>query len=94
MILPCTVDATVLLLGFIEELMEVSGDEVSDSNRLEHDLRGAVDAICRHHSADAACSVVASFEIHDRGVDVRLTCETQDAVDAGASEQVVAVLEA
>ena len=92
--LPCTLDATALLLGFIEELMEVSGGETSDPDRLEHDLRGAVDAICRHDSAELACGVVATLEIHDRGVDVRITAESGGAASAGVSEQLVAALEA
>jgi hypothetical protein len=83
-----------LLLGFIEELMEVGGGEASDLGRLEHDLRNAVDAICRHDAVDLECSVVATFEIHDRGVDVRLTCENHRKADVGIVEQVIAALEA
>jgi hypothetical protein len=92
--LPCTVDATALLLGFIEELMEVSGGEASDPDRIEHDLREAVGAIRGSECADTACDVVAIFEIHDRGVDIHLTCESQDVADAGTNEHVVAALEA
>ncbi|MGD8329510.1 MAG: hypothetical protein PVJ49_08735 [Acidobacteriota bacterium] len=94
MSLPCTLDAAPLLLGFIEELMEVSGGEASEPDRLEHDLRQAVDAICNHAAGDERCSVVAVFEIHDRGVDVRLTCENQAAADIGMVEQVIAAREA
>jgi len=92
--LPCTLDAAPLLLGFVEELMEVSGGEASDPDRLEHDLRQAVDAICNHEAVDECCNVVAVFEIHDRGVDVRLTCENQSAADVGIVEQLVAAREA
>lgn len=95
--LPCTVDATALLLGFIEELIEVSGGEASDPDHLEHDLREAVDAIRAirgDECVDTACDVVAIFEIHARGVDVRLTCANQDAADVGTDERVVAALEA
>jgi len=92
--LPCAVDAAPLLLGFIEELMEVGGGESSDLDRLEHDLREAVNAICRHGSVNACCSVVAVFEIHNEGVDVHLTCENQDHADVGIVEQVVAAIEA
>ena len=91
--LPCVVDAAPLLLSFIEELMEVDGGESSAPDRLEHDLREAVNAICRHGSVDACCSVVAVFEIHDEGVDVHLTCENQDQADVGIVEQVVAAIE-
>ena len=92
--LPCTVDATALLLGFIKELMEVGGSEASDPDRLEHDLRQAVDAIRGDECGDAACDVVAIFEIHERGVEVRLSCESHDAADVDINEHVVAALEA
>lgn len=92
--MPCTLDATALLLGFIEELMEVSGGETSDPERLEHDLRQAVDAICRHDAVDETCNVVAKLAIHDAGVDVHLTCENHVAADVGIVEQVVAAREA
>ncbi len=92
--LPGTVDAAALLLGFIEELMGVSGSEASDPDRLEHDLRQAVDAIRGDECGDAACDVLAIFEIHDRGVDVRLSCEGQDTGDVDTNEHVVAALEA
>lgn len=95
--LPCTVDATALLLGFIEELMEVSGGKASDPERLEHDLREAVDAIraiCGDQCVDTTCTVVAIFEIHTRGVHVRLTGENRDAAEFDTHEHVVAALEA
>lgn len=72
--LPCSVDATALLLGFVEELMDVSGSETGEPERLESDLREAVAAICSHAGAADALQVVATFEIHDRSVDVRLAC--------------------
>jgi hypothetical protein len=92
--LPCSVDATALLLGFIEELMEVSGDETGDPGRLESDLRAAVAAICAHRGENGVVQVLANIEIHDRGVDVRLTCENPDAADLGISEQLVVAHEA
>lgn len=92
--LPGTVDAAALLLGFIEELMEVSGGGASDADRLEHDLREAVDALRGDRCVDTACDVLAIFDIHERGVDVRLTCARPDATDEGAGEHVVAALEA
>ncbi len=92
--LPCTVDSTALLLGFIEELMEVSGAETSEPERLEQDLRQAIDAICRDDEDAAACHVVATLEIHDSGVDVRLNCERQGTADNGLAEPVVAAREA
>jgi hypothetical protein len=86
--LPCSFDATALVLGFIDELMEVGGGETSDPERLEGELRAAVGAICR--PGDDCGQVVVRFAIHDRGVDVLLTCENH-----GAGEQhVIAAHEA
>ena len=92
--LPGSVDAATLLLGFIEELMEVSDAETSDPERLETDLREAVAVLCQHGSGDGALQVVANFEIHDRGVDVRLTCENHDAAGLDLVEQLVVAHEA
>ena len=89
--LPCDVDATALLLGFIEELMEVSGGEAEDPDGLESSLNEAVGAIRRHQRDADACQVVATFEIHGGGVDVRLTC---DAHDTDNVQQVVVAREA
>ena len=79
--LPCTVNATSLLLGFIEELMEAGGDEADDPGGLESALEEAVGAICGHDGVADACHVVATFEIHDNHIDVQLTCDTHDAAD-------------
>ncbi len=79
--LPCDVDATSLLLGFIEELMEAGNSETEDLEGLENNLKEAVGAIFRHDGVGEACHVVATFEIHDNGIDVRLTCDTHDAAD-------------
>jgi len=85
--LPCTVDATALLFGFVEELMEVSGDEASDPDALQQDIRTAVDAICAQ-TADEGCDVVATFAIVEDGVDLHLTCENRNNGDSAT--QVVA----
>lgn len=77
--LPCSVDATALLLGFVEELMEVSGSETGEPERLEGDLRAAVAAICRTADSPGTLQVVATFAIRDDGVDVRLAGTDQDA---------------
>ena len=75
LILPCSVDATALLLGFVEELMEVSGSETGEPERLESELRDAVAAICRNTEGGDSLQVVATFQIRDSQVDVRLACE-------------------
>ncbi len=77
--LPCSIDATPLLLGFVEELMEVSGSEAGEPERLESDLREALAAICRQANGDDASRVAATFEIHDNSVDVRLAYVGPDA---------------
>ncbi len=87
--LPCSVDAAKLLLGFIEELMEASGDEPEEPERLEADLRGAVAALCPAGSDNGASHLVASFNIHDEGVDVRLVIEG----DTSGGEKVVVARE-
>lgn len=92
--LPCSVDAATLLLGFIEELMEVSDAETSEPERLETDLREAVATLCQHGGGNGALQVVATFEIHERGVDVRLTRENKDAAELDIVEQHVVAHEA
>jgi len=79
--LPCTVNATSLLLVFIEELMEAGGDEADDPDGLESALEEAVGAIFGHDGVADACHVVATFEIHANSIDVRLTCDAHDAAD-------------
>ncbi|MCH7825364.1 MAG: hypothetical protein IH849_11215 [Acidobacteria bacterium] len=86
--LPCDVDATSLLLGFIEELMEAGCSEAEDPEGLENRLKEAVGTIFRHDGVGEACHVVATFEIHDNRIDVRLTCDTHDA--ANVRQMVVA----
>ena len=92
--LPSTVDAADLLLVFIEELMEVDGGESSDPDRLESELREAIESIRSHEQSTADCNVVARFDIRGDGVDVRLTCENQARGDVGINELVVAAPEA
>lgn len=79
--LPCDVNATSLLLGFIEELMEASGNEAKDPEGLESALDEAVRKICGHQGVVDVCHVVATLEIRDGGIDVWLTCGTHDAAD-------------
>jgi hypothetical protein len=85
--LPCTFEVAALLFGFIEELMEVSGDEPSDTDALEQELQGAVDALCAGGAAER--SVMATFEIGTDAIAVRLTCGNASAQGSGAAEQVV-----
>ncbi len=89
--LPCDVDATSCSLDFIEELMEAGCSKTADPEGLEYSLKEAVGAIFRHDGVVEACHVVATFEIHDNGIDVRLTCDTHDAADV---RQVVVAREA
>ena len=89
--LPSDVDATSLLLGFIEELMEAGNSETEDPEGLENSLKAAIGAIFRHDGVAEACHLVATFDIHDIGIDVRLTCDTHDAADV---RQVVVAREA
>ena len=92
--LPCTVDAAALLLGFVEELMEVSGSETGEPERLEVDLRQAVAAICQADDGTGSVQLAATFEIQDRSVGVRLTCVDHEARDLGVAEQFVVAHEA
>ncbi len=89
--LPSDVDATSLVLGFIEELMEAGNSETEDPEGLESSLKAAIGAIFHHDGVAEACHVVATFDIHDTGIDVRLTCDTHDAADV---RQVVVAREA
>ena len=89
--LPSDVDATSLLLGFIEELMEAGNSETEDPEGLENSLKAAIGAIFRHDGVAEACHLVATFDIHDTGIDVRLTCDTHDTADV---RQVVVAREA
>jgi hypothetical protein len=89
--LPSDVDATSLLLGFIEELMEAGNSETEDPEGLENSLKAAIGVIFRHDGVAEACHLVATFDIHDIGIDVRLTCDTHDAADV---RQVVVAREA
>ena len=89
--LPSDVDATSLLLGFIEELMEAGNSETEDPEGLENSLKAAIGAIFRHDGVAEVCHLVATFDIHDTGIDVRLTCDTHDAADV---RQVVVAREA
>lgn len=88
--LPCSFDATALVLGFIEELMEVGGGETGDPERLEGELRAAVGAICSTEGDNGCGHVVVRFAIHDRGVDVHLACENH----GDGAEHVIAAHEA
>ena len=89
--LPSDVEATSLLLGFIEELMEAGNSETEDPEGLENSLKAAIRAIFRHDGVAEACHLVATFDIHGTGIDVRLTCDTHDAADV---RQVVVAREA
>jgi len=87
--LPCNVDATALLMCFIDELMEVSDGETGDPEGLESSIKEAVEAICGQDRVDDTCHVIATFDITEAGVDVHLTCDIhQDNV-----QHVVAVLD-
>jgi len=88
--LPCSVSPTPLLLGFIEELMEVDGSEPSDPEGLEKELQGAVDALCVAAGTDPECTLVASLEIRSDSVEVRLTFEGGSAGSAPVEQVVTA----
>ena len=89
--LPCNIDVTALLLGFIEELMEVSGSETHEPDAFVGELKAAVVAVCGEAAADSVdpCDLVATMTIRDDHVEVHLACK-----DAGPSAHVVAAREA
>ncbi len=92
--LPCTANATPLLLGFIEELMEVSGSETSDPERLGEELNKALGVLCAALDADPECNIVVVFDIRQDSVEVRLSCEDGESPEPGAAEHVVTAHEA
>ena len=76
--LPCDIDVTALLLGFIEELMEVSGSETHEPDAFQGELKAAVSAVCGEAAADFAarsCHLVATMTIRDDHVEVHLACK-------------------
>lgn len=76
--LPCNIDVIALLLGFIEELMEVSDSETHEPEALEGELKAAVAAVCGEAAADGAepsCHLAATMTIRDDHVEVHLACE-------------------
>lgn len=87
--LPSTIDASEVLFGFIEELMDVSGDEAHAPDRVKEDLSRAIDRMRADAAVDNSCNVVARLEIHADGVEIHLTCENHDAVRLELAERVV-----
>ena len=88
--LPCTVDVTALLVSFIDELMEVSGSETDNPERLEEDLKAIIDEVCAH---DASCDLVVTLTIQDDGVEMHMVCEVGEAPAAGSEARIITVRE-
>ena len=86
--LPCSADATQLLLGFVEEILEVSGSDVNEPERLEDEMKAAVEALCNDPGHPDGV-LQATFNLVDGGIEIRLgRVDGDDPESAGAGHTV------
>ena len=83
--LPCSMEATELLLDFVDELMEVSGSHASEPHQLQQQMSAAVDALCRPDSPNSrACELVATLTILEESIEISLAHVGADGADTTA----------
>ena len=93
--LPCAVEVTELLLGFIEELLGVSGSEASEPEQLEQQMSAAVSALCDDASTKATeRELFATLTILDESIEISLTHGNGEGGIAGAEAHTLTVREA
>ena len=84
--LPCDADPSALLMGFVEELLEVGGGDADDPQRVVEELQRAVEELC---DGNEDCQLEARLSITDEGIEETLSCAA-----AGTSERHLTVREA
>ena len=83
--LPCDASVVPLLMGFIEELLMVGGSDVEAPEKVEEQLRGAVEKICGRGAPEGKSPKDSGSAARD---EIRVTLSiVADGIEARFSSQ-------
>ena len=93
--LPCGGEAPELLLSFIEELLEVGGSDADEPERLEEEMRAAVDALCgTTEPSPSERELLATLKILEDCIEVRLSRADGEEAEGADERRILTVREA